>query len=119
MPRDLVPSGFSPAQRWRSLIAVIASVFGVGVSFGALVPLMSLILEERGVDTAAIGLNASMFPLAVLLVTPYLPRFAARIGTLRSMVLGLAVAIAAVLLLPVFPQLWAWFALRFAIGAGV
>jgi MFS family permease len=119
MPRDLVPSGFSPAQRWRSLIAVIASVFGVGVSFGALVPLMSLILEERGVDTAAIGLNASMFPLAVLLVTPYLPRFAARLGTLRSMVLGLAVAIAAVLLLPVFPQLWAWFALRFAIGAGV
>jgi hypothetical protein len=45
MPRDLVPSGFSPAQRWRSLIAVIASVFGVGVSFGALVPLMSLVLE--------------------------------------------------------------------------
>src|SRR5512145_1957996 len=118
MPRDLVPSGFSPAQRWRSLIAVIASVFGVGVSFGALVPLMSLILEERGVDTALIGLNSAMFPLAVLLVTPFLPRLAAWLGTLPSMLLGLAITVGAVLLLPVLPQLWAWFALRFVIGAG-
>jgi MFS family permease len=35
------------------------------------------------------------------------------------MLLGLAITIAAVLLLPVMPQLWAWFALRFVIGAGV
>ncbi|HVG82220.1 MAG TPA: MFS transporter [Methylomirabilota bacterium] len=119
MPRDLALSDFSPAQRWRSLIAVIASVFGVGVSFGALVPLMSLILEERGVDTALIGLNSAMFPVAVLLVTPFLPRLAAWLGTLPSMLLGLAITVGAVLLLPVLPQLWAWFALRFVIGAGV
>ncbi len=119
MAQQIALSEFTPAQRWRSLAAVIGSVFGVGVSFGALVPLMSLILEERGVDTAVIGLNSSMFPLAVLLVTPYLPRLAARLGTLASMMLGLAVTITAVLLLPLLPHLWAWFVLRFAIGAGV
>ena len=69
MPRDIAISEFGRAERWRSLIAVIASVFGVGVSFGALVPLIALILERRGVDAAVIGLNSAMFPLAVLLFT--------------------------------------------------
>lgn len=119
MAHDHALSGLSTAQRWRSLVAVIASVFGVGVSFGALVPLMSLVLEERGIDTAMIGLNSSMFPLAVLVVTPFLPRLAARLGTLASMLLGLSVTVAAVLLLPALPQLWAWFVLRFVIGSGV
>lgn len=119
MPRDIAISEFGRAERWRSLIAVIASVFGVGVSFGALVPLIALILERRGVDAAVIGLNSAMFPLAVLLFTPYLPHVAARLGTMPSMLLGLAVTVGAVLLLPVLPQLWAWFALRFIIGAGV
>jgi MFS family permease len=118
MPSEFALSEFSRAERWRSLVAVIASVLGVGVSFGALVPLMALILEQRGIDAAVIGLNSSMFPLAVLLVTPYLPRVVARIGTMQSILLGLAITVAAVLLLPLFPQLWAWFALRFIIGAG-
>ena len=119
MTQEIALSEFSTAQRWRSLIAVIGSVFGVGVSFGALVPLMSLTLERRGIDSTVIGLNSSMFPLAVVLVTPFLPRVAARIGTFMSLLLGLAVSIAAILLLPILPQLWAWFVLRFLIGAGI
>ena len=119
MTQEIALSEFSTAQRWRSLIAVIGSVFGVGVSFGALVPLMSLTLERRGIDSTVIGLNSSMFPLAVVLVTPFLPRVAARIGTFTSLLLGLAVSIAAILLLPILPQLWAWFVLRFLIGAGI
>jgi MFS family permease len=119
MTQEIALSEFSTAQRWRSLIAVIGSVFGVGVSFGALVPLMSLTLERRGIDSTVIGLNSSMFPLAVILVTPLLPHLAARIGTFTSLLLGLAVSIAAILLLPILPQLWAWFALRFLMGAGI
>ena len=119
MTQEIALSEFSTAQRWRSLVAVIGSVFGVGVSFGALVPLMSLTLERRGIDSTVIGLNSSMFPLAVILVTPFLPRLAARLGTFTSLLLGLAVSIAAILLLPILPQLWAWFALRFLMGAGI
>ncbi len=119
MTENLALPEFNAAQRWRSLIAVIGSVFGVGVSFGALVPLMSLILEERGVDTALIGLNSSMFPLAVLLVTPFLPRLVARLGAITSILWGLVITVVAILLLPVLPQLSAWFVLRFLIGAGM
>jgi MFS family permease len=119
MPHDIAIAGFTPAQRWRSLVAVIASVFGVGVAVGALVPLMSIVLEARGVGTVLIGVNSAMLPLAVLLVTPFLPRVAARLGTMASMLLALAVTVVAVLLLPIFPQLWAWFVLRFVIGAAM
>ncbi|HXV25861.1 MAG TPA: MFS transporter [Alphaproteobacteria bacterium] len=119
MTQNLAIPELNATQRWRSLIAVIGSVFGVGVSFGALVPLMSLILEQRGVDTALIGLNSSMFPLAVLLVTPFLPRLVARLGAMISILWGLVITVVAILLLPVLPQLSAWFVLRFLIGAGM
>jgi MFS family permease len=107
------------SQRRRSLSAVIANVFGVGVTMGATTPLMTFVLEERGVDTVLIGLNSAMFPLAVMLAAPFLPRLAGRLGSVRSMYLGIAVAIVSVLLLPVFPDLGAWFVLRFLCGLGL
>src|SRR5947199_323407 len=102
MAQELTLSEFSTAQRWRSLIAVIGSVFGVGVSFGALVPLMSLTLERHGVDSTGIGLNSSMFPLAVILVAPPLllglglaPPVFAHQSTLRMLRSALIVMVAA------------------------
>ncbi len=108
---------FTAGQRQRSLIAVISAVFGVGVAVGAIVPLMSLLLERRGVSATLIGVNGMMFPLAVLVVGPFLPRLVARFGTLPSMYASLAVLAGAILLLPVFPTLPAWFLLRFIAGA--
>ena len=119
LPRDIAVPALSPADRWRSLAAVIASVFGVGVSVGAIIPLMTLVMERNGVDAAVIGLNSAMTPLAVLLVTPFLPRVVARLGTLPSMYIGLAIGVVAVLLMPLLTSLAAWFLLRFLIGFGM
>ena len=104
LPRDIAVPALSPADRWRSLAAVIASVFGVGVSVGAIIPLMTLVMERNGVDAAVIGLNSAMTPLAVLLVTPFLPRVVARLGTLPSMYIGLAIGVVAVLLMPLLTK---------------
>jgi len=71
----------------------------------------------QGIDAAVIGLNAAMFPLAVLVIGPVLPRLLARLGSLRSLYLGLSVTALSVLLLPVLPGLAAWFCLRFLGGA--
>jgi MFS family permease len=80
---------------------------------------MTLVMERNGVDAAVIGLNSAMTPLAVLLVTPFLPRVVARLGTLPSMYIGLAIGVVAVLLMPVMTSLTAWFVLRFLIGFGM
>ena len=99
----------TPGRRRLSLLAVNLCVLGVGVGIGALVPLMALRLAERGVGATVIGLNAAMFPLAVLVVGPMLPRLLARLGSLRSLYLGLSVTALSVLLLPLLPSLGAWF----------
>lgn len=110
---------FSPRQRFVSLSAVIAGAMAVGVGIGALIPLMALRLEARGVDSWLIGLNGAMVPAAILLFGPFLPRIIARLGTMGSMYFGFALFSAGVLLLPVTDWLPGWFLLRFLSGTAV
>lgn len=104
-------------QRRLSLLAINLNVLCVGIGIGALVPLIALRLAERGIGATVIGLNAAMFPLAVLAVGPMLPGLLARLRTLPSICLGLAIMAITTLLLPLIPGIGAWFALRFIGGA--
>ncbi len=105
------------SQRRRSLAAVVASVFGVGVAYGALIPLLSLRLEADGVDSLWIGIQGAMFPLATLAIGAFIPALVARVDLLVALYASLAVAAGSALLFPVFPTLAAWFALRFVMGS--
>ena len=106
----------TPRARMLGLAAVIAASFGIGLFLGSLTPLASLFLESQGVSARLIGLNGAMPSLAVLIAGPFLPRFVRRVGSARAMLAGLALGAAAVLAMPVWPNLWAWFALRFVMG---
>ena len=112
-------STFTTGERRLSLLVINLSVFGAGVAWGSLMPLMALRLAHQGVGAGVIGLNTAMSPLAILAVGPFLPRLIARLGTLASICYGLSAAAVTVLLLPAFPTLPAWFALRFLAGAAV
>ena len=103
--------------RRRSLAAVVGSVFGVGVAYGALIPLVSLRLEAAGVDSLLIGIQGAMFPLATLAIGPFLPALVSRVSLLPVLYASLAVAAACSLLFPVLTPLPAWFALRFVMGS--
>lgn len=104
--------------RRRGMVAIIASVAAVGLSIGFTMPLIALLLEQRGHSTTMIGLNAATSSFAMLAVAPLLPRLMGRVGTLPALFLGIAVALAALLLMPLFPTLSAWFVLRFLLGLG-
>ena len=52
----------------RSLAAVISMIAVVGLSFGLTLPLVSIILEDRGVPGSVIGANSAMPALALPLV---------------------------------------------------
>ena len=112
-------STFTAGKRRLSLLVINLSVFGAGVAWGSLMPLVALRLAHQGVSAGVIGLNTAMSPLAILAVGPFLPRLIARLGTLASICYGLFAAAITVLLLPAFPNLPAWFALRFFAGAAV
>lgn len=109
----------SAAEARRSLVAVVASVFAAGVTIGALMPLVSVVLERRGVDGWLIGLNAAMPALALLAASPVLPRLLGRLGMLPSILLGGGVAALLILAMPFTDSLILWFLLRFLIGLAI
>jgi MFS family permease len=108
---------YTPQQRMRSLVAVISAVFGIGVAVGAIVPLISLLMERQGYSGVVIGLNSLMFPLAVILVGPFVPKLGARVGTLAAMCLSTVLLGGLTLLLALVPIEPVWFLLRFLMGA--
>lgn len=100
----------------RLLFPVIISAGAVGLSIGLIIPLTSIILEQRGTSAIAIGFNAVMYSLAVLLTGPFLPALIQRIGLLRTMIAGALLSGGIVFCLWVNDALWFWYIMRFFLG---
>ena len=62
-----------------------------GLAFGMTYPLLSLILESRGVNTEMIGINSAMMPIGILLFSSVIPIVTKRYGA-RSVATTAAVA---------------------------
>lgn len=112
-------SALSRSARRRSLIAAIACVSIYAVTMGFSLPLISLILESRGVDRSINGLLAATPSLAMLLATPAIPRLIARFGLKPFLLVCIGADLVLFLLLPAVDQLHAWFLIRFLMGATV
>ncbi|MET1025714.1 MAG: MFS transporter [Dongiaceae bacterium] len=104
-------------DRWQSLAAVIGSAFAVGISVGAIIPLLSLALEQRGLDAFWIGINTAMFPLGVIAFGFLVPRILAKLGTFKAIVISLSLCALAILLFPMSDDYFAWCLIRLGIGA--
>jgi MFS family permease len=102
-------------RRW-GLAAAISSiaVFGVGIGIGA--PLLSLMLESRGVDASLNGLNAAVSFFGVILGPLLMPRLVARFGFKYFLLAAVPLSTVAFLLLKAFDDLGIWFILRFSEG---
>ena len=104
-------------ERRQSLVAIIVCIATFGVMLGLTSPLLSLILEARGIDRSLIGLNAAMPALAMLFISPFLPRIVRRCGFRRFLLGCLLVEFTTFLALPLFDHIYAWFIIRFVMGA--
>ena len=102
----------------RSLVAVIASISIVGMTFGITSPLLSLILERQGVSYTLISVNTAMAAAGSIAFAPLLPRLVRRFDTVNVLLASIAMILVSLALLPLFPNLWAWFGIRFLYGMG-
>jgi MFS family permease len=109
----------TPMQRILSLAAVIAAAFGVGVSFGIGFPLTALTLENWQQPKWVIGLGGAVPAIAVLLVLPYLPKLAGRVGPVAAIASGCLLAGVGFLALSAVSTVAAWIAIRFVMSAGI
>lgn len=100
----------------RSLLAAIAAMSVVNLTMGITFPLTGIILARQGVEPGMIGLNAAAQALPVFFVSPFTPRLLGDYGPARVMLFALLLTAAAVLFMGLYPNLWAWFPLRFILG---
>jgi MFS family permease len=103
-------------QRLINLLAATAAITVFGFTFGLMFPLLSLIMESRGVPSQWIGYNAAMHPIGIVLSVFVIPVAVRRFGAKRA-VIGAALLTAAVILCyPFMPIFWGWFILRLLQG---
>ena len=106
-------------QRWRGVAAATGCISIVGMMTGLTWPLLSLRLDAQGVDSRLIGFNAAAQALAIIVIAPLAPRLVGRLGVIRTLAACIVAAIASLLLLPLIPNVYAWFPIRFLLGAAV
>lgn len=107
-------------QRWFALTKInTLSALSQIVQIGTVTPLLSLSLEQRGVEAAQIGVVVSASWLAILLFYKWVPRLLAHMGLVRSNALSSALTIAALIGMTLTTHLALIFALNFVLGIGL
>ena len=107
------------AASWRAIAAVIACVSVFDVTLGLTYPLLSLILEGRGIPAAWVGANAAVTPLGLVLMAPAVLPLARRVGSWRLALLCIGMTAATLVLLRLSDDLRVWFLLRFLLGGAI
>lgn len=123
-PELVVPSpqaapGLTPRQRLISLAAVITAAFGVGLTFGVGAPLTALTFEGWQQPNWLIGFAGALPALAVLLVLPFVPGWASRLGAVTAILGGCLFNAAGFMAMYYFQTPMAWLLIRFLMSAGL
>jgi predicted MFS family arabinose efflux permease len=109
----------SQRDRFSSLAAIYACIFANGLGMGLSLPLLSLILEREGVSATLNGANAMVGAAAMMIVTPFIPALAARMGTPRFLAGSYVAASVSLLLFPATTSLLLWVPLRFILNSAL
>ena len=103
----------------RNLVAACAAITVFGFAFGMSYPLLSLILESRGVSSDLIGINSAMMPIGILLFAPVIPVVARRFGARNVAIVAALVTALVFLSYRVFDSFGAWFLIRLVQGMSI
>lgn len=97
---------------WVSAGAAIASISAVGIALGLGLPLLSVILERRGISASLIGANTAVAGIASLLAAPLITPIARHLGVRLSMLIAIALSGVSALGFYFLTPFWTWFPLR-------
>ena len=86
--------------------------------YGMSSPLLALTLDSWGTEDRLIGLNAAVGALAVFPAAPLASRLMRQFGPAKPILASILLTAVIYVLLPTFPNLYAWFGLRFLMGMG-
>ncbi|MEM7693598.1 MAG: MFS transporter [Pseudomonadota bacterium] len=102
-----------------ALAAVISGITGVGLALSLSLPLLSVVLENRGITPALVGINTAVAGAAAILVLPFVTGLAKRVGTARLIVASFIVMSVTLFGFYYIESFALWFPLRFIFSACV
>jgi MFS family permease len=105
-------------DRRRSFAAATGCTAIAGMAMGITWPLLALVLDRQGVSEFLIGLSSASQSFAVFIAAPLAPRLLRRLGLSGCVLAGIGSVVLTMLLLPTFPNVIAWFPIRFLLGVG-
>ena len=97
---------------WLSASAAIALISAVGVALGLGLPLLSVIMERRGISTSLIGANTAVAGIASLIAAPLTTPIARVLCVRLAMLIAIVVSGLSAIGFYVFTPFWTWFPLR-------
>jgi len=97
---------------WPSLFAAISAISAVGIAIGLGLPLLSLILERRGISSSMIGLNSAMAGVAAMIAAPITSKLAHDFGVARTMLTAVVISSVSAMGFYYAADFWMWFPLR-------
>lgn len=100
------------AVDWVAAGAAIASISAVGIALGLGLPLLSVILQQRGISATMIGANTAVAGIASLAAAPLITPIARRLGVRLTMALSIVAASASAFAFYFLTEFWMWFPLR-------
>ena len=100
-------------RRLAGLAAAIGAISAVGTSLSLGMPLLAVILEQRGHSSSIIGLVTTAAGVAAILSTPFVPMLTRRLGAAWVLLLSVVLGTAIFPLFYVFDSIVVWFVLRF------
>jgi MFS family permease len=98
-------------------VAALGAVACGGAAIGLSFPLMSLNLNDWGVDPAGIGLFTLAAAISTITATPFVPPILARLPVRWVLATALITIAAMFLLSNLVREVWAWAVFRFCAGA--
>ena len=113
---DSAPSAAARGQRYGLLIAMSSCLAVAALIHGLTLPLLSLILKRHGVDGTLIGINTAAQYLSVFIAAPFVTPLLRRCGPAVMMVGSVVAAALVFVILPIYIDVYFWFALRLILG---
>lgn len=107
------------SPNWRNLAAACAAIAIFGFPLGLTYPLLSLILEARGVASDVIGLNGAMMPIGILMFSTLIPAVTRRFGERNVAIAAALITAVTILAYKYFDTLSAWFVIRLLQGMSI
>ncbi|WP_410511040.1 MFS transporter [Paenibacillus sp. BR2-3] len=99
-------------------LILISVIISAGLSQGLLLPVLSILLEQKGISSSLNGLNAASLYIGSFAMTLVAERALGALGFKKLITAGISLVLVCLLLFPVLPGIKAWFILRLLVGVG-